>query len=282
MYLARIIGSQATRGLRVYLNYWGLQEKPFENTPDPRFIFYSMSHKEALLNLLYAVNENKGAAMLTGGIGCGKTLVARTLVSKLDPEEFEVALITNPRFSEEEFIREILYQFGVDTTANTKLEGIHALNDFLYRNSRRGVRTVLIIDEAQLFINEFILEEIRLLLNFQLDDQFLLTLILIGQPELRDIIRKMPQLDQRIGIRYHLDPISYEDTIQYIARRLHQAGRDERVFTEDAIKQIYRNSEGIPRKINTLCDLCMVMGSARNLTVVGPDLVQELTASRGK
>lgn len=266
----------------MYLNHWGLQEKPFENTPDPRFIYYSLRHKEALLNLLYAVNENKGAAMLTGDIGCGKTLIARTLVSRLDPEEFEVAIITNPRFGEDEFIREILYQFGVETNAQSKIEGIHSLNDFLYRNSQRGVRTVLIIDEAQLIINDFILEEIRLLLNFQLDDQFLLTLILIGQPELRDKIRKMPQLDQRVGIRYHLDPLTLEDTAQYINRRLHQAGRAERIFTDEAVRLIFRHSEGIPRKINTLCDLCLVMGSARNLSVIGLDLVQELTASKGK
>lgn len=266
----------------MYLNYWGLREKPFENTPDPRFIYYSVRHKEALLNLLYAVNENKGAAMLTGEVGCGKTLIARTLVSRLNPEEFEIAIITNPRFGEEDFIREILYQFGVESNPASKIEAIHALNEFLYRNSQRGVKTALIIDEAQLIISEVILEEIRLLLNFQLDDQFLLTLILIGQPELRDKIRKIPQLDQRIGIRYHLEALTFEDVSSYIVRRLRQAGREEPIFTDDAMRLLYRHSEGIPRKLNTICDLCLVMGSARNLTSIGPEVVQELTAARGK
>jgi type II secretory pathway predicted ATPase ExeA len=266
----------------VYLDYWGLREKPFENTPDPRFIYYSIRHKEALLNLLYTVNENKGAALLTGDIGCGKTLIARTLISKLDPEEYEVAIITNPRFGEDEFIKEILYQFGVETPAVAKIETIHALNDFLYRNSQRGMKTVLIIDEAQLIINDIILEEIRLLLNFQLDDQFLLTLILIGQPELRDKIRKIPQLDQRIGIRYHLEPLRLEDTSSYINRRLQQAGEKEQIFSDDAVRVIFRHSEGIPRKINTICDLCLVMGSARSLRVIGAEVVQELTSAKGK
>jgi general secretion pathway protein A len=262
----------------VFLEYWGLSEKPFENTPDPRFIFYSNRHKEALLNLLYAVNENKGAAMLTGDIGCGKTLIARTLISRLDQEGFEVALITNPRFDENEFLNEILYQFGVEGKSGSKIDAVHALNDFLYRNSQNGKKTVLLIDEAQLIISPLILEEIRLLLNFQLDDQFLLTLILIGQPELRATIRRMPQLDQRIGIRYHIDHLSIVETGDYIRHRLHQAGRDKPIFTDDAISVIYRHSEGIPRRINTICDLCLVMGVARSLRRIDPGVVQELTS----
>lgn len=262
----------------MYLTYWGLREKPFENTPDPRFFYYSIRHKEALLNLLYAVNENKGAAMLTGDIGCGKTLIARTLVSRLGQGEFEVALITNPRFEENEFINEILYQFGVELSTRTKIDAVHTLNDFLFKNSQSGTKTILIIDEAQLIISDLILEEIRLLLNFQLDDQFLLTLILIGQPELRSKMRRMPQLDQRIGIRYHIDHLTLEETGAYILHRLHQARRDEPIFLEDAVRIIYRYSEGIPRKINTICDLCLVMGVARNLRRIEPGIVQELTS----
>ncbi len=264
----------------MYLQYWGLKEKPFENTPDPQFIYFSLKHKEALLNLMYGVNENKGAAMLTGEIGCGKTLIVRTLVSKLNSEEFEVASITNPRFSEDEFVLEVLFQFGVETSAVTKIQAIHALNDFLYRNSQRGRKTVLIIDEAQLIINDTIFEEIRLLLNYQLDDRFLLTLVLVGQPELRDRIRRIPQLDQRIGIRYCLEPLSLDDTLHYIVHRLHRAGMETQIFTGDAVRFIYRQTDGIPRKINTLCDLCLVMGSARKLKTIGVELVQEFTSDR--
>jgi general secretion pathway protein A len=257
-----------------------MKENPFENTPDPRFIYYSIRHKEALLNLLYTVNENKGAAMLTGDIGCGKTLIARTLVSRLDQGEFEVALITNPMFEENEFINEVLYQFGVETNSRTKIDAIHALNDFLFKNSQGGIKTILIIDEAQLIISDLIFEEIRLLLNFQLDDQFLLTLILIGQPELRTKIRRIPQLDQRIGIRYHIDHLTNEETGAYIRHRLHQAGKDEPIFTREAIRFIHRYSDGIPRKINTICDLCLVMGVTRNLRQVEPGIVQELTSAQ--
>ena len=263
----------------LYLSFRGLEEKPFENTPDPKFIYYSVKYKEALLNLLYAVNENKGAALLTGDIGCGKTLIARTLISRLKPEEFEVALMSNPLFQVDDFLREILYQFGMNTDNKGKIDLVHIFNDFLYHNATAGKKTVLIIDEAQLIINESLLEEIRLLLNFQLDDSFLLTILLIGQPELRHVVRNMPQLDQRIGIRYHIEHMEFEDTRDYIIHRLRRAGRTEPVFTDGALRNIFVYSGGIPRKINNICDLCLVMGVARNLTRVDSDVIGELTAA---
>lgn len=261
----------------MYLSYWGLKEKPFENTPDPKFMYYSVKHKEALLNLLYAVNENKGAALLTGDIGCGKTLLARALIGRLDADEFEIALVANPRLDEDDFIREILYQFGQDTVSSSRLGIMHHFNEFLYSNANDGKKSILIIDEAQLIKNEMILEEIRLLLNFQLNDRFLLTLILIGQPELEGMLRRMPQLDQRIGIRFHIEHLSFEDTRNYIQFRLKQAGRTAPVFTEQAIAHIFKYSEGIPRKINTICDLCLVMGVARSMTMIDDRIVRELT-----
>lgn len=263
----------------MFLSYWGLKEKPFENTPDPRFMYYSVKHKEALLNLLYAVNENKGAALLTGDVGCGKTLIARTLISRLDPQEYEVGLITNPRLDVDDFIKEILFQFGLETDSGSKINLLHAFNDFLFQNSRIDRNNVLIIDEAQLIIDRLILEEIRLLLNFQLDDRFLLTIILIGQPELTRTVRSMPQLDQRIGIRYHIEHLSQEDTYSFIIHRLRIAGREAPIFDEDAVRHIYEYSKGIPRKINNICDLCLVMGVARNLKIIDRNVVYELTAA---
>ncbi|MCE5251661.1 AAA family ATPase [bacterium] len=242
-------------------------------------MYYSVKHKEALLNLLYAVNENKGAALLTGDIGCGKTLIARTLISRLNPDEYEVALITNPRLEVDDFVKEILYQFGIESNTISKLDLLHAFNDFLFNSAREGKNNVLIIDEAQLIINKLILEEIRLLLNFQLDNRFLLTIILIGQPELKRTVKTMPQLDQRIGIRYHIDHLSLDDTGNFINHRLRVAGRSDPVFTDAAVRSIYEYSKGIPRKINNICDLCLVMGVARNLNTVDRDVVQELTVA---
>ena len=242
-------------------------------------MYYSVKHKEALLNLLYAVNENKGAALLTGDIGCGKTLIARTLIARLDPQEYEVALITNPLFAEDDFVKEILFQFGLDTNLGSKIDLLHTFNDFLFNNSRSGINNVLIIDEAQLITNKLILEEIRLLLNFQLDDRFLLTIILIGQPELTRTVRSMPQLNQRVGIRYHIEHLSQEDTHNFINHRLLVAGREKVIFADDAILDIYEYSKGIPRKINNICDLCLVMGVARNLQFIDRNIVYELTAA---
>jgi general secretion pathway protein A len=263
----------------LYLSHWKLSEKPFENTPDPKFMYYSVKHKEALLNLLYAVNENKGAALLTGDIGCGKTLLARMLISQLDPDEFEMALVANPRLDEDDFIKEIMYQFEEESDSPGRISIMHRLNDFLFENAKNGKKSILIIDEAQLIKNEIILEEIRLLLNFQLNDRFLLTLILIGQPELLDKLRRMPQLDQRIGIRFHIEHLSFDDTNNYILFRLKQVRRVNPVFTENAIVQIFKYSAGIPRKINTICDLCLVMGVARNLKIIDGNIVRELTQS---
>ena len=239
-------------------------------------MYYSVKHKEALLNLMYAVNENKGAALLTGDIGCGKTLLARALISRLEPEEFEIAYVTNPRLEEDDFIHEILYQFGREVKSDRRIDMLHTLNEFLYLNAEDGRKSVLIIDEAQLIKNEVILEEIRLLLNFQLNDRFLLTLILIGQPELTRQLKKIPQLDQRIGIRFHVEHLSCEDTRKYIEFRIKHGGCDRQVFTERAVERIFKYSEGIPRKINTICDLCLVMGVARNIEMIDEDVVREL------
>lgn len=170
-----------------------------------------------------------------------------------------------------------MYQFGQDVRYDNRLQVMHQFNDFLYMNANANKKSILVIDEAQLIKNEMILEEIRLLLNFQLNDRFMLTLILIGQPELEGMLKHMPQLDQRIGIRFHIEHLSLEDTKQYIYYRLKQAGRVEPVFSDQAMVNIFRYSEGIPRKINTICDLCLVMGVARNLGIIDEKVVRELT-----
>ena len=172
----------------MYLEYWGLQKFPFENVPDPEFMYYSSEHEEALARLVYAVKRNKGAVLLTGEIGCGKTTLSRVFIQQLADSEFDIGLMTNPSLEPIDFLKEALYQIGLNPQSQSKSELLKILNDRMIENMKNNLTTLLIIDEAQLISKETF-EEIRLLLNFQLNDRYLLTLVLIGQPELRDIIR---------------------------------------------------------------------------------------------
>jgi len=243
----------------MYLDYWGLNTFPFENVPDPDFMYYSPEHQEALVRLLYAVKRMKGAALLTGEIGSGKTTVSRVFIQQLPDSEFDIGLITNPSLHALDFIKEVHYQLGIDSKSNSKSELLVMLNDRLLENMSGGKSTLLIIDEAQLIFGETF-EEIRLLLNFQMNDRFLMTFLLIGQPELRDMIRDYKQLDQRIAIRYHLNPLSETETINYIRFRLNKAGTRRELFTKAAYQAIFEYSGGIPRKINNVCDLTLLIG----------------------
>ena len=244
----------------MYQAYWGLDELPFENVPDPRFFYPSAEHQEALLRLFYAVNSRKGAAMLTGDIGCGKTILSRTLIQDLAPDRYEIGLVTNPSLSPVDFLREILYQLGVQTSTNSKLDLLHALNDQAVKNVNADKDTIIIVDEAQAIENQDTFEELRLLLNFQLNDRFLLTLLLIGQPELKDRVAGIEQLSQRIAIKFHLGPLKREETHAYVQTRLERAGCKRQIFQEDALDLLYKESQGIPRTINNICDICLLLG----------------------
>ena len=259
----------------MYLEYWGLKEKPFENTPDPRFLYYSREHREAMLTLQYAVVENKGAAMLTGDYGCGKTLLVRALIEGLDPERFEVGLVVNPP-SGEELLEEVLYQLGFEGRPSSRMEVMRNMEELLYRNLQDDKITTVFIDEAQLITDEMTFEDIRLLLNYQLNDRFLLTVVLVGQPELRPMVQRIPQLEQRIGLRSHLGPLGPEDTKGLILHRLAVAGCDREIFSEEAIALIHQHTGGIPRKIVNICDFALLMGFIRKVEQVGADLIEEL------
>ena len=209
----------------MYQEYWGLTEKPFENTPDPKFIYYSTEHKEAIARMLYAVREHKGAALFTGEYGSGKTLLTRVLWHELQQEnQFQSVFILNPRLSGLELVQEIVHQLGGNLTSNNKIDLFHTLHQILYATHNQGRHSVIIIDEAQAIQDKDIFEEIRLLLNFQLDDAFLLTIILLGQPELKYAIAGLPQLTQRIAIRYHLVAFNETETKEYILHRLSIGG----------------------------------------------------------
>ena len=216
----------------MYEEYWNLREKPFENTPDPKFAYYSKKHEEALMRMMYAIKEEKGAAMLTGEYGSGKTLLSRIIIDELIKNKiYEVALVTSPQLNSVQFIQELIYQLE-----NTNMDGdkpilMHHLQDRFYKNFQEDKKTVIIIDEAQLIKDRETFEELRLLLNFQLNNKFLLTLLLIGQPELTKNINDIPQLEQRLGIKFHLEALDKNESQEYIYHRLAVAGRKEPIFT---------------------------------------------------
>lgn len=263
----------------MYREHWGLKELPFENVPDPRFFYPSPEHQEALMRLFYAVNNRKGAAMLTGEVGCGKTILSRTLVQDLSGDRYEIGLIANPSLPPLDFLREILYQLGVESHSISKLDLLHALNDVVVKNLNAGKDTVIMIDEAQAIDDEATLEELRLLLNFQLNERFLLTLILIGQPELREKVGRIRQLEQRIAIKYHLGPLSPEETRKYVLYRLEKAGLQKDIVLPDAFSLIHSMTHGIPRDVNNLCDLSLLLGFGSRAQEIDAQLIQKAAAA---
>ena len=265
----------------MYQKYWNFNEKPFENTPNPRFLYHSAEHDEAYIRLLYAINSLKGAAMLSGEYGCGKTLLMHTLINELPKEQYNVAFLTNPRWSANELIGEILYQLQIDYTSTVRMDMLHALNDNLVATFKKGMHTIIIIDEAQTINQKETFEELRMLLNFQFNDRFLLTLLLIGQPELKDIVADIPQLEQRIAVRYHLRRFDLHDTEQYINYRLSKAGARDQIFTTGAIHEIHKYSQGIPRKINNICDLSLLLGFGQKLTKLESEHIISIINSEG-
>ncbi|MFA5794417.1 MAG: AAA family ATPase [Candidatus Brocadiia bacterium] len=258
----------------MYLEFWGLKEKPFENTPDPRFFYATPRHEEALTRMLYAVSEQKGAAMLSGEYGSGKTLLTRIVTNQLlgENDRYKIAIIINPNIPADELLEEILYQLGksVAPGARRKSECIRQLNAALYENANAGSHTVIIIDEAQAIKDESTFEELRLLLNFQLNNRFLLTLLLFGQPELREKIGNVKQLEQRLAVRFHLSHLTEEETRNYVRYRCKVAGAEKELFSDEAHRMIYRGSEGIPRVINNICDMALVAGMGGSDPVSGP------------
>ncbi len=256
----------------MYQDYWDLAEKPFENTPDPRFLYPSSATAEAFAKLLYALKDNRGGALLTGETGCGKTMLARALVSELDPEQTEVALLTSPHTSALHLLREILYQIGEETPGQDYTSVVHELNGRLYDNFSAGKSTLVIIDEGQLLNDDALFEEIRLLLNFQLNDAFLLSLLLVGQPPMAERVRQLPQLDDRLAARGLLLPLERSEVGDYIAHRLSVAGRSEAIFSPEAIELLAQYSGGIPRRLNHICDLCLLLGFSRRIQQIDEDM----------
>ena len=249
----------------MYLDFHGFREKPFNLTPDPRFVFLSKTHKEAFAHLLYGIHDRVGFIGLTGEVGSGKTTVLRALLSQLDPEHHRTALIFNPCLSAPELLQNINREFGITASSNT-LGPLEALNQFLLQQNTENRTVVLIIDEAQ-DLEAPVLEQIRLISNLETDREKLIQIVLSGQPELAQILERneMRQLSQRIVVRYHLQPMDFQDTVDYVSHRLQVAGaRNGLIFSGGALKQIYRYSHGLPRLINAACDRALITAYSRD------------------
>lgn len=244
----------------LFNDYFGFRENPFSITPDPRYLFLSQRHQEALAHLLYGLQDGGGFVQLTGEVGTGKTTLIRTLLEKL-PDNVDAALIFNPRLTAREFLASLCDELKLvyADDAQTLKAMIDALNDFLLEAYAKGRRVVLIVDEAQNFHSE-VLEQIRLLTNLETARHKLLQIILVGQPELRELLarRELRQLAQRITARYHLVPMTRGELRAYIDHRLRVAGGQSNVFTNGAVRGIWRFSRGVPRLINTLCERALL------------------------
>jgi general secretion pathway protein A len=265
----------------MYCEFWKLKEPPFENVVNSKFVYLSEHHEEALLRLFYTVKGQKGACMLTGEVGSGKTTVSQAFLNELNKDHYEVGWITDPDLPSKELLQQILHCFNAQWEYQTKIELLHALEEKLLSNLKAGKESILIIDEAHLIRKEETYEQLRLLLNFQKDNRFLLTLILVGQPELKEAIRKIPQFEQRIAIKYHLEPLSFVDMCKYIHFRLKVAGREKQIFSAEAAKKIYLYSEGLPRRINTICDMSLLEGFVGEYNQINNGIVDKVIQEEG-
>jgi general secretion pathway protein A len=245
----------------MYTSFFGLSEKPFAITPDPRYLYLSERHAEALAHLLYGINESGGFIQLTGEVGTGKTTVVRTMLSRV-PHHADVAVILNPRVTPGEFLLTICEELGLsigEADRNSVKQMVDALNRRLLEAHAEGRRIIVLVDEAQ-NLDIDVLEQVRLLTNLETPTQKLLQIILIGQPELRELLdhTDLRQLAQRITGRYHLKPLSREETKGYVRHRLRVAGATEAIFTPAALSEVHRLSMGIPRVINVACDRALL------------------------
>jgi len=248
----------------MYEEFYGLKEKPFNLTPDPRFFFLSENHRGAFEHLLYGIKEREGFILITGEVGAGKTTLCRALLNKLESQSTDSALILNPMFSGQELLQCILSDFGIPSNGTTKKELLDELNQFLLNQQALNRNSILIIDEAQ-NLPLPVLEEIRILSNLETEKEKLLQIILMGQVELKETLSlpRLRQLNQRISIRYHLKPLAQEEMPRYIQHRLTVAGSSGDIhFAAGALREIYNYSQGIPRLINLACDRALLAGYA--------------------
>jgi general secretion pathway protein A len=264
----------------VYKEFFKLQRNPFDITPDPSFLFPTKRHNEALAALYYGVRRHMGFVVMTGEVGTGKTLLVRCLLELLRRTDVGFAYVFNTRLSPVEFIRYIAGDLGIPVSGKAKDELLLDLSAFLVQRHRKGLTTLLVVDEAHHLSTE-VLEEVRLLTNLETSQEKLLQILLVGQPELDDKLDswELRQLKQRVALRCHLEPLAAEETREYVHRRLQVAGAGSAaatMFPDTTITHVHRHARGIPRLINTVCENALIGAYARQLTSIGPEVIDEV------
>jgi general secretion pathway protein A len=257
----------------MYEKFYGFTEKPFQLVPNPNFLFFSTKHQNALTYLEYGLAEGSGFILLTGDIGSGKTTLVRYLLNRIE-KNIEVGVLFNTNVESEELLALVMREFGLSSTLASKSAYLDIIFHHLIERYAHGRRVLLIIDEAQ-NLSASALEEVRMLSNLQTDDQLLLQVMLVGQPELKRKLcaKALAQLSQRIAVHYHLGTLSEEETREYIAFRLQKVGGAPDLFGSDALDLVYRASDGIPRVVNLLCDTALVYAYGESLSHIDAEVV---------
>ncbi len=264
----------------MYLQFYGFKEAPFNLTPDSKFLFLSHRHQEALAALLFGVQERKGFICLTGEIGCGKTTLCRALLNQLDPEQVRVCVVLNSYLNDLELLKTINEGYGLAAESDSKKTLLDTLNNFLIAEFSQGHNVVLIVDEAQNLRPET-LEQIRMISNLETETAKLIQIVMVGQPELRRTLAlpELEQLNQRVSVRYHITTLETAEIVEYIRHRLAVAEPQVQVqFTDQAAKLISHYSRGVPRRINVICDRCLLIGYVQGTFTIGDKLVEQAIA----
>lgn len=260
----------------MYKSYFGFREKPFGKTPDPRFLFLSNGHEEALARLEFVLEERE-IAFLTGEIGCGKTTLSRALMDRAGPG-YRFCFVVNPRLNAIEFLRTTARLLEVEQPAQAKDLLLEQINGALYENHQKGICPVIVIDEAQMIADAEVFDEIRLLTNFQLDDHNLLGVVIMGQPELRAMLAspRYEPLRQRVALHYHLQPLSLDETMEYLDFRLEAAGGTPGLFTPDAVQKIFELTAGVPRRINSMATNALLVAYGSDAALIDSAIIDEI------